>query len=111
MSGENGETADVSASVFSGEGGGDLPNVNRWRSQIGLEAIGDAELKSLIVPLSCKDGQILTVDMAGPKARVLAGWARIDGKSWFFKLIGPDRLATAEKPVFSKFLQSVQFHP
>ena len=111
VSGENGETADVSASVFSGEGGGDLPNVNRWRSQIGLEAIGDAELKSLIGPLSCKDGQILTVDMAGPKARVLAGWARIDGKSWFFKLIGPDRLATAEKPVFSKFLQSVQFHP
>ena len=111
VSGANGGTSDVSASVFSGDGGGDLANVNRWRSQIGLETIGDAELKSLIVPVSCKDGQILTVDMTGPKARILAGWARIDGKSWFFKLTGPDAMAAEEKARFEKFLQSVQFHP
>ena len=111
VKGDNGETADISVSVFGGGGGGDLRNVNRWRAQVGLGEIGDGELKSLIVPVKCKDGEILTVDMAGPKGRILAGWARIDGKSWFFKLIAPDQLAAGEKAGFVKFLGSVQFHP
>lgn len=109
--GQNGETADISVVVLDGEGGGDLQNVNRWRGQIGLEPVADNDLKSLIVPLKGKDGDILTVDMAAPKARLLAGWTRTDGKSWFFKLTAPDALATAEKEKFTKFLQSVQFHP
>ena len=111
VSGPNNESADVSVSVFGGEGGGDLDNVNRWRTQIGLEALRDGDLKSLVVPVHCKDGEILTVDMTGPKARILAGWARIDGKSWFFKLIAPAQLASDQKAGFVKFLQSVQFHP
>jgi hypothetical protein len=111
VAGQDGESADISASVFGGDGGGDLENVNRWREQIGLEAVGADELKSLIVPVTCQDGQIFMVDMTGPKARILAGWARVDGKSWFFKLIAPDRLAGSEKAAFAKFLQSVQFHP
>jgi hypothetical protein len=109
--GQNGESADISVSVFGGDGGGDLQNVNRWRSQAGLEAVGDAELKSLIVPVTCKDGEILTVDMTGPKARILAGWSQIDGQCWFFKLTAPDKLAASQKDAFAKFLQSVQFHP
>lgn len=109
--GQDGETADISVSVFGGDGGGDLENVNRWRNQVGLEAVGAGDLKTLVVPVACKDGEILTVDMAGPKEHILAGWARVDGKSWFFKLTGPDRIAAAEKARFAKFLQSIQLHP
>jgi len=111
VAGQDGESADISASVFAGNGGGDLENVNRWRAQIALEAIADADLKALIIPVACKDGQIFTVDMNGPKSRILAGWARVAGKSWFFKLIAPTQLADREKAAFVKFLQSVQFHP
>ena len=108
---DGGESADISVSTFGGEGGGDLENVNRWRQQIGLEAIGAGELKGMIVPVPCKDGEILTVDMTGREARILAGWARVDGKSWFFKLAGAKQLSEAQKGNFVKFLQSVQFHP
>lgn len=111
VAGQDGESADISVSVFGGDGGGDLQNVNRWRAQAGLEAVGAADLKSLVVPVTCKDGQILTVDMAGPKARILAGWAQLDGQCWFFKLTAPDKLAASQKDAFAKFLQSVQFHP
>lgn len=111
VAGQNGEKADISVSVFGGDGGGDLGNVNRWRSQIGLGEVADGELKSLIVPVTGKDGEILTVDMTGPKGRILAGWARIGGRSWFFKLIAPDQLAGSEKAGFRKFLESVQFQP
>ena len=108
--GQNGETAEISVVMLDGEGGGDLQNVNRWRGQIGLVPVADGDLKSLIVPLKAKDSDFQTVDMAGAKARILAGWTRIDGRSWFFKLNGSDALATAEKGNFTKFLQSVQFH-
>lgn len=111
VAGQNGESADISVSFFGGDGGGDLGNVNRWRSQIGLGEVGADDLKALIAPVNGKDGEILTVDMTGPKARVLAGWARVDGKSWFFKLTAPDQLAGGEKAGFVKFLESVQFHP
>ncbi|TSA34151.1 MAG: hypothetical protein D4R65_06665 [Verrucomicrobiaceae bacterium] len=111
VAGQNGEKADISVSVFGGDGGGDLGNVNRWRSQIGLGEVADGELKSLVVPVAGKDSEILTVDMTGPKGRILAGWARIGGRSWFFKLIAPDQLAGSEKAGFQKFLESVQFQP
>jgi len=111
VGGQNGETGEISVVVLGGEGGGDLQNVNRWRGQIGLEPVADDGLKALVVPLKAKDGDILTVDMAGSEARLLAGWTRVDGKSWFFKLTGPDALVTVEKGRFTKFLESVQFHP
>lgn len=109
--GENGETADISVSVFGGDGGGDLGNVNRWRSQIGLGDVDEASLKSLVVPVAGKDGEILTVDMSGPKGRILAGWAQTGGRTWFFKLTAPDALAGKEKAAFVKFLGSVKFQP
>lgn len=109
--GADGESSDVSVSVFDGDGGGDLENVNRWRGQAGLDPITADGLQGLIVPVICKDGDILTVDMAGPKARILAGWARTGGRTWFFKLTPAGKLAAAGKAEFAKFLQSVEFHP
>lgn len=109
VTGDNGDTGDISVSVFGGEAGGDLANVNRWRGQVGLEPVGDDDLKSLVTPVSSGGGAILTVDMAGPKARVLAGWAHIQGQTWFFKLTGPDTLVSGQKENFVRFLQSVQF--
>ena len=75
VAGQNGEAADISVSVFGGDGGGDLGNVNRWRSQIGLGEITADGLMALVVPVAGTDGEILTVDMAGPKGPILAGMA------------------------------------
>jgi len=40
---------------------------------------------------------------------LLAAWARRDGRTWFFKLTGPNAAVEKEKPKFVKFLQSVRF--
>jgi len=76
-----------------------------------LQPVTENDLKTLVVPVKANDGEIYTVDMAGPNTHLLAGWARVDGQSWFFKLTGPDAVASGEKAKFTKFLQSVQFHP
>jgi hypothetical protein len=109
IAGPNGETGDLSVSTFPGEAGGDLQNVNRWRGQIGLEPVTD--LKPLILPVTGKSGEILTVDMAGSKGRILAGWTRKNGATWFFKLTGPEPVVAVEKEKFVKFLQSIEFQP
>jgi hypothetical protein len=111
INGPSGTAGNVSVSVFAGDGGGDLQNVNRWRAQIGLPPLAEGGLEPLLTTVDARDGRILAVDMTGPKGRLLAGWTRIDGNSWFFKLTAPTELAGAQKPAFMKFLQSVTFHP
>lgn len=109
VAGQNGETADVSVSVLGGEAGGDLANVNRWRGQVGLEPVTDGDLKGLVTLVSAGGGDIMTVDMAGATSRILAGWAHVQGQTWFFKITGPDDLVSGQKENFVKFLKSVQF--
>lgn len=106
---KNGEKADISVVTFPGDGGGDVENVNRWRQQIGLAAVGAEVLKPMIAPLQAGDIHIDTIDMTGASARVLAAWTRHGGRAWFFKLTGPPNLVEEEKPKFVAFLQSIRF--
>jgi hypothetical protein len=106
---KNGEKADISVVTFPGDGGNDVDNVNRWRQQIGLPAVGAEVLKPMIVPVKAGDVPIDFVDMSGTNARVLAGWTRQGGRAWFFKMSGPPALVEQEKPKFTTFLQSIRF--
>jgi hypothetical protein len=104
---KNGEKADISVVTFPGDGGSDADNVNRWRQQIGLGPVDSVD--ALIVPQHAGALHFSTVDMAGPTTRVLAGWTRHEGRTWFFKLTGPPAVVEQEKPKFAAFLQSVRF--
>jgi len=104
---KNGEKVDISVVTFPGDGGGDADNVNRWRQQIGLGPVDSVD--PLIVPQHAGALHFSTVDMAGPTARILAGWTRHEGRVWFFKLTGPPAVVEQEKPNFAAFLQSVHF--
>ncbi len=105
----NGEKVDISIVTFPGDGGSDLDNVNRWRQQIGLAAVDEGELSSIIAPFQGKQINFSTADVIGPDSRTLAAWVRREGRSWFFKLSGPKDAVEKEKPKFVKFLQSVRF--
>ena len=106
---DNGEKVDISIVTFPGDGGSDLDNVNRWRQQIGLAAVDEGELSSIIAPFQGKQITFSTADVIGPDSRTLAAWVRREGRSWFFKLSGPKDAVEKEKPKFVKFLQSVRF--
>jgi hypothetical protein len=108
-SGENGEKADISVVTFPGDGGSDLDNVNRWRQQIGLAPVDTSELSSVIVPLQSENISFSTTEMIGTNSRTLAAWLRRDGRSWFFKMTGPNAAVEKEKPNFVRFLQSIRF--
>jgi hypothetical protein len=106
---KNGEKADISVVTFPGDGGSDVDNVNRWRQQIGLPAVGEELLKPMITAVPAGEVHIDAIDMAGSSARLLAGWTRQGGRAWFFKMTGPPQLIEEEKPKFMAFLQSIRF--
>ena len=107
--GGNGEKADISIVTFPGDGGNDADNINRWRQQIGLTAADAAALNSDDTANRCRDTASAVPRRDREDPRVLAAWARRDGRTWFFKLTGPSSVVEKEKPKFVKFLQSVRF--
>jgi hypothetical protein len=117
VSGKDGKQADVSVIPLPGLAGSDLDNVNRWRGQVGLPAVSEAELAKLAQPVEIAGQSASLYEQAGSnagsgdKSRILAAITRRDGAVWFFKMTGDDALVAEQKPAFIEFLKSVTFQP
>ena len=113
--GKDGKQADVSVIPLPGLAGSDLDNVNRWRGQVGLPGISEAELAKLAQPVEIAGQSASLYEQAGSnagpgeKSRILAAITRRDGKAWFFKMTGDAGLVAEQKPAFIEFLKSVSF--
>ncbi len=111
IKGTGGE-ADLSVTAFPGDTGGLLANLNRWRGQISLAPLSDAQLDANLAHLDANGLHFEVVDFAGvangAPTRILGAVLSRPGETWFFKLMGPDALVAGEKPAFIAFLQTVQ---
>jgi hypothetical protein len=103
---------DMAITAFPGDVGGDLANVNRWRGQLGLPPITNAELGGALTVLTANGLKIQWVDLAGgtpdKPMRMLGAIVPYDGSTWFFKLTGPAALMAKEQPAYLEFLQTVK---
>ena len=119
ITGTDGAKADVSVITFPGDVGGDLANLNRWRGQIQLPPVNEAELPNAFARLTGPAGDFLVVDLlsetpvleGGHKARVLGAILKQPAQTWFFKLAGEADLVASQKEAFVGFLKSVEFSP
>ena len=115
VAGKDGKQADVSAIPLPGLAGSDLDNVNRWRGQVGLPGVSEAELATLAQTVEIAGQPAKLYEQAGANAgsgeknRILAAITRRDGAAWFFKMTGDDGLVAEQKPAFVEFLKSVSF--
>ncbi len=113
--GKDGKQADVSVIPLPGLAGSDLDNVNRWRGQVGLPGVSEAELAKMAQPVEIASQPASLYEQAGTnagsgdKSRILAAITRRDGTAWFFKMTGEAALVTEQKPAFIEFLKSVSF--
>jgi hypothetical protein len=111
----DGRTADASVVPLGPTAGSELDNVNRWRGQLGLGSVTDAELSGLTqaVPIGGATGKLY--DLVGEKptldekykARTLAAVLSVGSATVFFKLTGEDALVAENKPKFLAWLKSV----
>jgi hypothetical protein len=108
--GPNATQAETTFTVLSGTGGGMLPNVNRWRNQLGLPPVDEAGLAKMAGSLDLKAGTATVVDMTAEtkQNRIVAAIVARGDATWFFRLSGPDAAVEAHKAEFLKFVQSAQ---
>jgi hypothetical protein len=102
----------VNVSKSAGDGGGLAANVNRWRNQLGLSPLAQAELEKQVQTLEVPGAKAMLVDMSGTDGRTgqpsrLVG-AILPGPdvTWFYKLMGEPQVVAREKDAFVKFVQS-----
>lgn len=108
---------EVTVTVIPGDGGGKLANVNRWRRQVTLEPISDAELKQTAAALAGAGAEAFLVDMTGATSkqgkesptRMLAAVVPQGSQTWFYKFTGDPGVVGREKDAFVKFVESVKY--
>ncbi len=107
--GDSGATVNVSQSV--GDGGGLMPNVNRWRGQLDLPPANEA----LAVTFSFPGGQGQTVNIngtnpqTGQAAEIQAVVVSLSDRTYFYKLMGDPNVVNAHKEEFMTFVKGVTY--
>jgi hypothetical protein len=104
---KDGTKAEVTVSVFPSATGGTVENVKRWRRQLALADIPDAEIAKLAQPLAGAPEGSVIVDLKN-EARALTGAiVPRDGKWWFVKLLGDAPAVAAAREAFVTFATKI----
>jgi hypothetical protein len=111
----DGRSVDISVVPLGPVAGSELDNVNRWRRELKLAEISEADLAGLTgsVAIGTMTGKLY--DMVGDqptldgkfKPHTVAAILSTGGTTVFFKMIGEDALVTENKPKFLAWLKSV----
>jgi hypothetical protein len=115
VGGAGGKQAEVTISSLGGDGGGILPNLNRWRGQLMLKPVEAAELPKLATVQDLSGQKVSVFDMEGTSAktgdpaRMVVLSVAIGGQTWFYKLLGDAGIVGAEKANFLTFVGSVKY--
>jgi hypothetical protein len=106
-----GGEAELAITAFPGDVGGDFANLNRWRGQIQLPPISEAEFPAAILRQERNGVKMTVVDIVGTGTsarRILGAMVPHGGATWFFKMDGPDAVVAKEKAAFMALLDTVK---
>jgi hypothetical protein len=91
-----------------------LPNVNRWRGQLGLAPATEADLANLPT-IDASGGKATLIEFSGTDGRTgkpaqLIGLVLpLGGQTWFYKLMGDADIVAQQKDALVKFVQSAKY--
>ncbi|MDB6040534.1 MAG: hypothetical protein JWM99_4375 [Verrucomicrobiales bacterium] len=103
--GKNGGKAEMTVSMFPGDVGGVLANVNRWRRQLGLPPVTENDLQQNTSQMDVGNANATVVEMTaqdGAKAMYALIVPR-DGNTWFYKMTGDPAALADQKKSFVEF--------
>ena len=109
--------AECTLTLLGGDGGGDLPNVNRWRSQMGLGPIDQAELDAIpTLTVLGEEAPFFQLDGAysGMGTEAKPNWSMLGlilsqpNFTIYVKMNGPKELVDAERQNFVAFCASIR---
>ena len=101
-----GETLECYVSAFPGDVGGVLANVNRWRGQLDLPPLADADVAKLeSIPMLGR--QAVIVEGEGKGAQLVGAACPGQDRTVFVKMSGPPELVRAQRAAFLEFCRSL----
>lgn len=103
---KNYRQAEVSITVFPGDVGGNLANVNRWRKQLNLSSINLIELKKSLKSTNISNHNGYYIEIVAEEKSTTAAFVKINNLTWFFKMTGEKSLVNSEKENFLFFLDN-----
>jgi hypothetical protein len=114
--GDGEAAADISLVVMGGQAGGLLPNVNRWRQQVGLDPVDQQGLEKSSQKVMTPLGEAVIVDLVAPGAvanaaldgRIIAATLSLDTEVWFYKMRGNQDVVGREKQGFLDWIASAR---
>jgi hypothetical protein len=92
-----------------------LANLNRWRGQLGLAPVVEADLAKEVQPFEVPGSKAMRAEISGtdPKTGQKTGLLAVivpqAGQTWFYKLMGNEQVVQREKEAFTKFVQTVKY--
>jgi len=108
--GEGSHQAEITVTSLPAATGATLPNVNRWRRQIGLKPLSQAELDDETTTIKINgDEQAAYFRLVGPEQAVLGVISMHGGMAWFTKLQGPHDVAVEHEAEFKRFVESIRY--
>jgi hypothetical protein len=105
---EGNMVADISIMALPADANDLATNITRWRGQVGLPKIPDAEIVQSAQKITVDGTEGHFVDLAGTKETILAAMIKKGTDAWFFKLSAPSALAAKEKAKFEEFVKSAK---
>jgi hypothetical protein len=91
-----------------------LGNVNRWRGQIGLPPVSEAELGSIVKSIDVAGRSVDLVNMMGetsgdaPRQQILAAIVPGDSQVWFFLMLDDAERVSRQADAFESFIRTVR---
>lgn len=116
IEGEGGAMADVSLFLLPGTAGAALPNVNRWRGQVGLGDMTAEEFSKAAETVPTPWGEALVISFVGTsptgdtlKDGAITGAISDKGNdAWFYKMRGNAALVEKEMAAFKQWISTVK---
>ncbi len=116
VTGDGGARLDVNVSTSPGDGGGVAANINRWRGQLGLSPWGGDDVDKNAQAIDAIGTKAVLVDFQGTDARssrparLIGVIVPLEGRTWFYKMMGDEKLAEREKSALIKLVATAK-HP
>ncbi len=101
----SGGPALITLSALQG-GGGLVENVNRWRNQVGLEPLSEADVSKSAAPVTFIGADAWLVEAIGSGSAIVVIASLNSEFSIFLKMSGPPATVVAQKEAFMKAAQT-----
>jgi len=114
IQGDSDAAAAVNVSQLDGDGGGLLPNLNRWRGQLGQIPLTASDLATLptleVAGVKATVADISGTDpRTGKPARLIGVVLPLGSQTWFYKLMGDPGIVAQQKDALTQFVQSAKY--